>query len=294
MGKFKGIYTALVTPFNSDGVINEDSLQKLIERNLSEGVSGFYVGGSTGESYLLSPQERIQMIRKTVEFTAGRGRVIAHIGMFATEHSITLAKAAEDAGAAAVSSVPPFYFGFSKAELVRYYTDIAGAVKIPVIIYNIPAMSGVNFTTKDLCELLEVENIGGIKHTSFDLFQLQRVIDRFPDKSVFVGHDEIYLSAYAAGAEAAIGSTFNFMAGKYIKIATLFKERKMEEALALQNEVNKVIEVLGEIGVFKGVKAALKMQGIDCGTCRAPFMPLTAEQIARLWRVLEEVGVYSG
>ena len=290
MDKMKGIYPALITPFCEDGSISQGAMDQLIERNLEKGVAGFYVGGSTGESYLLSMEERKDLIKRVTGIINGRAKVIANIGVFATCHGIEMAKAAESMGVDAVSAVPPFYFKFSAQELADYYNDIARAVSVPMIIYNIPAMSGVSFSTQQIDKMFENENIGGMKHTSYDLFQMERVITKYPDKTIFIGHDEIFLSAFAAGAEAAIGSTFNFMAEKFIKIAELHKSGRQQEALAVQDEATRILEVLTEIGVFKGIKAALKMQGISCGVCRKPFRPLEEEQTTRLRNIMEETG----
>lgn len=290
MKKFTGIYPALITPFDDNGEINMQAIEQLVESAIAKGVSGFYVGGSTGESYLLSIEERKQVLEMVVKVVGGRVSIIANIGMFATEHGIALARHAQQLDIAAISSVPPFYFKFNMDEYAAYYSDIADAVSVPLIIYNIPAMSGVHFGKQDIDRLFTKDNIVGMKHTSYDLFQMQQVIEAHPEKSVFIGHDELLLSAYAAGARAAIGSTFNFMAEKFAAIEKLFLQKQLAEALVIQGQVNSVIEVLAEIGVFKGVKAALKMQGIDCGVCRKPFAPLSEAAEKRLAEVLEKSG----
>ncbi len=290
MKKLTGIFPALITPFKPDGKVNGDMIQKLVTMNLEKGVSGFYVGGSTAESYLLSPSERKYALEAVIEAVDGKADVIANIGLFATEHSMELAEHAAKAGATAISSVPPFYFPFTMEEYANYYVKIAEATGMPMIIYNIPAMSGVKFTDEDIERLFENDKIAGMKHTSFDLFQLQRVISHYPEKNIFIGHDEILLSAFAVGARAAIGSTFNFMAEKFIKIASLVDNNQMAEALKIQDEANEVIHELCRIGVFKGVKAALKLQGYDCGTCREPFLPLAKEDEESLKTVLMKNG----
>lgn len=288
MKKFKGIYPALITPFDKNGRINPEMIQEVVESCLKKGAAGFYVGGSTGESYLLSKEERKDMIEEVVKAVHGRGQVIANIGMFATEHGVELAKHAESLGVDAISSVPPFYFQFSMDEYVQYYNDLADSVNVPVIIYNIPAMSGISFKNSDIESFFANERIIGMKHTSYDLFQLERVRKEFPEKSIFCGHDELFLSASAVGAEAGIGSTFNFMTEKFVAIQKLIAENRWSDAAVIQSEANAVIEVLCEIGVFKGVKAALKLQGLDCGDCRKPFQSLKPEQIVELEKVLEK------
>lgn len=288
MKKFEGLYPALMTPFHEDGKIHADALQKLVQRNLDKGVSGFYVSGSTGESYMLSVDERKYVLEVVKEAVGDQAEIIANIGMFATEHSLELARHAEKQGISAISSVPPFYFPFNMDEYYEYYSDLANGVDLPVIIYNIPAMSAVHFSTEDIHRFLENEKIIGVKHTSYDLFQLQQIVAAHPDKSIFIGHDEIYLSALATGVNAGIGSTYNIMAEKFIRINELFAQNQMEQALVVQNEVNEVVAALCKVGIFKGIKAILKMQGLDCGECRKPFLPLTEEQNTFLRNVAEK------
>lgn len=284
---WKGIFPALVTPFDKEGRILRAAVEKLVEVNIKKGVSGFYVGGSTGESYLLSIEERKEMLEYAVGAVGGRVDLIANIGMISTEQTLELARHAEGLGVSAVSAVPPFYFPFTPEERIAYYHAIADAVSVPVIVYNIPALSGVQFSRTEVERLFAHEGIAGMKHTSFDLFFMQKMIEEYPEKTVFIGHDEIFLSAWAAGARAAIGSTFNFMADKFIKMAELAERGEYEKALKLQGQVNDVVTVLSEIGVFKGVKAALSLQGIDVGECRKPFLPLKEEEMQRLREVLK-------
>lgn len=287
MKKFTGIFPALVTPFDENGKINPYAIEKLTDKCLEKGVSGFYVGGSTGESFLLTPDERKSTLERVMKAVDGRGDVIANIGVFSTEQGIELAKHAESLGVSAISSVPPFYFNFNMDEYAEYYNDLSESVSVPVIIYNIPAMSGITFKTSDINRIFENDKIIGMKHTSYDLFQLERVLQNHPERTFFCGHDELFLSASAIGVQAGIGSTFNFMAEKFVKLQKLLAENKWQDARLLQDEANAVIEALGKVGVFKGVKAALKLQGIDCGVCRKPFQPLTDEQTSYLKKILQ-------
>ena len=288
MSTISGIYPALVTPFDEYGKLDTNRAQILVEKLQKNGVSGFYVGGSTGESYLLSVDERKKMLEAVVEACDPKLDVIANIGMLATEHSIELAKHAEKLNVKAISSVPPFYFPFNMDEYFQYYCDLADSVDVPVLVYNSPAMSGIQFSMDDLEQLLSNEKIMGLKHTSYDLFQLQRLIQRYPEKTMFVGHDELLLSALGIGAKAAIGSTFNIMPEKYIMLFDLYKKNKKEEAITVQGEVNAIIEVLCKVGIFKGIKEVLTLQGMDCGVCRKPFQPLTETQKALVKETAEK------
>ena len=240
---------------------------------------------------MLSMDERKYLLEAVKEVVGNKCDIIVNIGMFATEHSIGLARHAEKIGVSAISSVPPFYFAFSVSELQQYYFDLADAVGVPVIVYNIPAMSSVHFSTDDLKKILEKDNIGGMKHTSYDLFQLQQIIEAYPEKSIFIGHDELFVSALAVGAKAGIGSTYNIMPKKFVKLMELYEKRDMNQALKVQNEINEMVSALCEVGVFKGVKEILRQQGIDCGECRKPFQPLTEVQKKKLTLIAEKNGI---
>jgi N-acetylneuraminate lyase len=291
MNTISGIFPALATPFNDDGKINGKAIEQIVNINLEKGVSGFYVGGSTAESFLLSPEERKYALETTVKAVHGRAKVIANIGFFSTGQGIDLAKHADKLGVDAISSVPPFYFKYTLNEYFNYYKDILDTVSVPMIIYNVPAMSGIIFAENDFVKFFEDERIIGVKYTSYDLYLMQKLVAQYPEKIFFIGHDEIFLSALAAGAKAAIGSTMCFMAEKYIQIQQHFGNQNMTEALKIQSEVNRVIGVLIKIGIFKGVKAALDLQGIHCGQCRKPFQPLDIEELHILKDILTQTGV---
>ena len=282
MKEINGILPALVTPYDSNGKIYEQSLVDIIDVNLNKGVDGFYACGSTGEAFLLSTKERKLAASIVVQHVAGRVPVVVHVGSIQTDVAVDLAKHAAEIGADAVSAIPPFYYQFSLEEIKAYYRDIAYATSLPLILYNFPAFSGVSLDQKTAGDLFADGKVIGIKHTSQDLFQLERMKSESPDIIVLNGHDEVFLSALAAGADGAIGSTYNFMADIFIEIRRLYKTGDMDKALHLQRRANTVISVLGEVGVFNGVKHLLSASGISCGTCRRPFIALTPEQKTRL------------
>ncbi|MCD6120639.1 MAG: N-acetylneuraminate lyase [Spirochaetales bacterium] len=274
LDKFKGIFPAQIVPFNDDNSINEKSLRKLLRRNLSRGVKGFYVCGSTGESFLMTLEERKQVLEIVKDEVGGKCTIIVQVGAISTDHAIELAKHAEKLEVDAISAVAPFYYNFTKEEIISHYFDLVHAVDLPLIIYNIPATSGVVFTTEDFKKLFREEKIIGVKHTTSDLYLLERIKNIRDDILVLFGYDEMSLSGYAMGADGAIGSTFNLMPEKYIEIKTLFEEKKLEKALEKQHIVNTIIEQLLAIGLYPAIKYALTLMGIDCGESRKPFKPL--------------------
>jgi N-acetylneuraminate lyase len=287
MEKYRGIFPALVTPFTNGGKINEKALQQLVRMNLDKGVAGFYVGGSTGEAFMLTADERKYILDIVAAETNGRCTLISHIGCIGTEQTIELGKHAAQVGVDAISAIPPFYYKFSIPEIVAHYRLIVDETDLPMIVYNFPAASGVVMSEAVFGELLKHQRIIGVKHTSYDLYQMQRIMQQNPGAIVFNGHDEVFLAGLAMGAESAIGSTYNFMAEKFISIQNLFVAGKQEEAHRLQAEANEIIAVLIRIGVFQGIKAALGMMGVDSGECRKPFKSLSREEMDELRNVLK-------
>lgn len=282
----KGIFPALLTPFHKDGSIAYSSLRKLIDFNIEKGVNGFYVNGSTSEVFLLSHDERLKLIEAVAEHVNGRVRLIAHVGAISTAEAAALAKHACALGVDAVSSVAPFYYNFSLEEITRYYLDIADASAAPVLVYNIPAFSGVKMTFESVAGLLSDPRILGVKHTSSDFYMLERVKHSFPDCLVYSGYDEMFLSGIAAGADGGIGSTFNVMAEKFIRILALYQAGDIAGALEEQARVNNIIgAMVATGGVHAAEKALLDMLGIPMGECRKPFKTLGEAEKQTLYAV---------
>lgn len=281
--KLNTIYSALATPFNEDESLNIDALRKLVNFELDNGVEGFYCCGSSGEGLLLSNEERKKFLEVVIEEVKGRVPVISHVGTIRTADVIDLAKHAKSVGADAVSMIPPYYYKFSMKEIVNYYLDVVKAVNdLPVIVYNIPQFTGVSFNKDNAGELLENPNVIGIKHTSTDLFGLERMKTNFPDKIYFNGFDEIFLSGLAAGETAAIGTTVNLYPKTFRKIKDLFDANEIEHAMKIQKLVNHRVEEMVNVGIFSAVKYLFYKQGLDIGTCRKPFGELTSDQKAKL------------
>ncbi len=273
------IFSALIIPMNEDQSINEKALAGLVSRELEEGVEGFYVCGSSGEGLLLSLEERKRVLELVIKETQDRVPVIAHVGTISTFDAAELAKHAQQAGACAVSMIPPYYYHFSMDEIKDYYRDILAAVPgLPGIIYNIPQFTGIEFSKANAGDLLSDPNIIGVKHTSKDLYSLERMHDAYPEKILFNGFDEQFVGAYQMGATAAIGTTVNLFAPLFLKARRLFEEGRVQEALQVQTQINERVELMCSVGIFNATKYLWTLRGIPCGSCRKPFAPLTRAQ----------------
>jgi N-acetylneuraminate lyase len=279
--KFAGILSALVTPYHDDGRFNAGIVPQLIDFELDQGIDGFYVGGSTGEAFLQTREEREDILRVVAKAAKGRGTLIAHVGSIGTGDTVQLARAAADAGYDAVSAIPPFYYDFSAEELVGHYKALAGAVPLPLIVYNFGGRTG-KLGHADLLRLLDDPRIIGVKHTSQDLFQLERFKRHRPDATIYNGYDEMCLGGLAMGADGAIGTTYNFMGSLFVALYKAFREGRMAEAHALQVKANIVIDLLIDLGVFPATKGFLKLMGMDCGGCRPPFRNLAPGDWSRI------------
>lgn len=276
--QLKRIYSALLVPFHADESVDYDALRRLVRMQLSDGIEGFYCCGSSGEGLLLTLEERQKIVETVLDEVNGRVPVIAHTGTIRTADVITLAKHAQVAGCAAVSMIPPYYYKFTMGEICGYYEDVIAAVpEMPVILYNIPQFTGIEFSKQNAARLLDNPNIVGIKHTSNNLYSLERMSTAYPDKLIINGFDEQYLSALSAGANATVSTTANLFAPLFLAIRKAFDERRMEDARDLQRQLNDRVEALVAASIFPATKYGCTLRGADCGACRRPFAPLTQE-----------------
>lgn len=273
----QGIFPALLTPFNAHGTVHTAALRRLIQMNLRKGVQGFYATGSTGEAFLLEDHERKLIVEVCAEETRGKAALIVHVGAIATAKAIEFARHAQSCGATAISSIPPFYYKFSKSAIMRYYQEILDATELPMIVYTMPALSGVEFTLHDYEAFAANPRIIGIKYTSQNLFVFEEIQRNFPSLMILNGYDELFLPALSIGAKGAIGSTFNVMAEIYLQIAAAYRAKDIETARQGQSKANHIIRTLIETDLYPGLKYILTRMGIEAGECRKPFEPLKDE-----------------
>lgn len=285
MTDFKGIYAALLTPFRADESVDYSVLQELVAFQRKQKLGGIYVGGSSGEAMLQPAGERIDCLNCAAEAAKGELTLIAHVGTIATKETIELAHAAERAGYHAVSAITPYYYGFSREEVLAHYHALADASSLPVVVYNFPARTAA-FSTEELCGLLAHQNIIGIKHTSSDMYQLERLKHFAPDALVFNGFDEMCLAGLASGADGAIGTTYNFMGDLFVQLRADVLAGKITEARALQAIANEVVGALLKVGVMPGSKKALEIMGVPAGVSRKPFRSLSADDEGVMERAL--------
>ena len=274
---FSGIFPALLTPFDSRDQLNEKALRQLIRYAIQKGAAGFYVTGSTGEAFLMTTDER-KKVMEVIRDGADGKTLIAHVGSVREGEAMELAQHAKALGYDAVSSVAPFYYKYSFPEIRDYYFRLADTAQLPLLVYHIPVFSGVSMGTGELSQFLGDDRCLGIKYTSNDFFTMEQCKSRFPDKILYNGYDEMFLAGLSMGADGGIGSTYNFMADKFVRIKALFEAGDIAAAQKVQQEANRIITVLCQVGVMQSEKEIMNQLGLDFGVCRHPFGELTEAQ----------------
>lgn len=277
----KGIYSALLVSFDENGNVNEKGLREIIRHNIDKmKVDGLYVGGSTGENFMLSTEQKRQIFTIAKDEAKNEIKLIAQVGSINVYESVELAKFVTDLGYDAISAVTPFYYKFSFNEIKEYYNTIINSVDNRLIIYSIPFLTGVDMTVEQFGELFENEKIIGVKFTAADFYLLERLRKAYPEHLIYAGFDEMMLSATVLGVDGAIGSTFNVNGIRARQIFELAKEGKVKEALEIQHVTNDLISAILGNGLYPTLKELLELQGVHAGLCHKPMASTTEDQKA--------------
>ncbi|WP_159620428.1 dihydrodipicolinate synthase family protein [Ruania rhizosphaerae] len=276
------VMAAIVTPMGPDESVNTDALAHLVDHYVDRGVEGIYCNGSSGEGLLLSPEERAEVTRTAVAAAAGRVPVIAHIGTLRTQEAVELGRAALGDGATAVSMIPPIYYPYPAQAIIDHYRAVMDAVDLPMILYNVPALTGHEFTEHSAGALLSDPRVAGVKQTAHNMYTLEQMRATYPDKIYFNGFDEVFLSALAAGARGTIGTTVGLQPRQFLTLRDKFNAGDLDGARTIQSRINAVVREIVDVGVFPAAKY-LAGRGIgDMGPCRRPLPRLSSDDLARL------------
>ena len=276
MGKFdfrlSGVSVAMVTPFNEDESINEEQLRNLVNFLIDKGVNGLVPVGTTGEFVNMTFEERLRVIEVVVEEAKGRVPVIAGTGESGTKMVIDATNAATDLGADAALIVTPYYLKPKAKGLYDHYYTIAENTDIPIIMYNIPVCTGIELPWTVVEDLVDIENIVGIKDSSGDYKYFSALLEKVSDKiSVLIGWDENVLGALAGGAAGCILGSGNVIPQFWLEIYDHVKNNRLKEAQETQKRVQKIARMLINSGAL-GAKECLNLMGIPVGTTRRPII----------------------
>lgn len=295
MQKLKGVYSALFSVYDENLNVKKDTVKKLVEYHLANGLKGFYVGGATGECVVLPAKTRKQMLETAVDANNGRGKIIAHIGAGHFDETLDLLDHANNMEIDAISSLPPSLMGYYRAdEVVEYYKVLAEKSKHPVYVYINPFVASVvgggllDFADK----MAQIDNVAGMKISIADYYTFGKVTDAFGDRlNILNGPDECMICGLSVGADGAIGSTYNIVPKLAAEIYDKFKANDMAGALAAQRKMNKIVSILisGNISVWKN---ALEFLGFDMGYTVFPAKLNTKEEKEKLKSDLDAIGFF--
>ncbi|MFX1590556.1 MAG: 4-hydroxy-tetrahydrodipicolinate synthase [Promethearchaeota archaeon] len=263
---------AMVTPFNKDESINEEQLRNLVNHLIDQGVTGLVPSGTTGEFVNMTYEERLKVIEIVVDETNGRVPVIAGTGETGTKLVIDATNKATDIGADAVLIVTPYYLKPKAKGLYDHYYTITEKTDIPIVLYNIPVCTGIELPWTVVEDLVDIENIVGIKDSSGDYKYFSALLEKVSDKiSVMIGWDENVLGALAGGAAGCILGSANVMPKVWLEIYDHVKNNRLNEAQDLQKKVQKIARMLINSGAL-GAKECLNMMGVPVGITRQPII----------------------
>lgn len=286
--QLKGLYAALLVPFDENGQVKEEGLKQIAKNAIEvEQLDGLYVNGSSGENFLISKEQKKQIFKVVKEAVGNDVKLIAQVGSLDLNEAIELGKYATNLGYDALSAVTPFYYPFSFEEIKQYYFDIIEATQNKMIIYAIPDLTGVNISINQFEELFDNEKIVGVKYTAPNFFLLERIRKAFPDKLILSGFDEMLVQAVISGVDGAIGSTYNVNGRRARQIYELAREGKVEEAYKIQHDTNNIIETVLSMGIYPTLKEILKTRGIDGGVPKRPFSPFNEANRKELNQLIE-------
>ncbi len=287
MSKKADILVPLFTTFNKDGSIDYDTFAKIERYVLDKGADGVYVGGSSAECFSLTQEERKKVLELAVKVADGK-QVVAHVGAIGTGIACDLAAHAKKAGADAIASVPPFYHGFQPGEIKGYYTAIADASDLPVIIYNVPGTTGVGLSLAQFKDILSDDRVVAVKYTDVNYYTLDR-IKKHTGAFIYSGADECFAYALMAGADGGIGTSMNYCTEKFIAIKEAFDKGDIATAQSEQSKINNCVQAIIETRGLPAMKYMTTVAtGIDVGCCRKPFRELTQDEKKLLEKTAEE------
>ena len=285
--EMRGAYAAMFTPYDAKGRVDPEKIAQIMDYGYANGLNGFYLTGTTGEWWLLSTEERMQVYDAAAKANRGRGKLIAHVGANRTDDSVALAKYAADVGIDWVSSIAPQLYRTTFEAAMFHYRAVSEATDLPFMVYS---MGSALVPERDI-RFFDLKNVKGMKYTGRDYYAaqaLKRDLDARKETIWFAGCDEQLLCALALGNvfSGGIGTTYNIIPRHFARICDLAEKNDFRAAAKLQDEANQVVRLMIESDNWSHRKAMMKLVGIDVGPCRAPFERLSpAKERAFLRRV---------
>ena len=289
---FQGMATAMVTPMDARGDIDYEAMGRFIDWQIDSGINALVVMGTTGENATIEPEDQTEVIRFTVERTAGRIPVIAGTGTNNTEHVLRNTREACRVGADAVLVVTPYYNKATQNGLIRHFYTVADASTVPVIVYNVPGRTGVNIQPKTLAALAEHPNIAAIKEASGNMAQMVEMAALCGDKvDIYSGEDALTVPMMAMGAKGTISVLSNVVPAQSVAMTDACLAGDYRTAAAWQCKLLPLINALfSEVNPIPA-KAAASAMGFGEDFLRLPLTPMEEAARCKLYEEMRKLGI---
>ena len=288
---FAGTGTALITPFDNEGRVDEEALRRLVDFQESNGVDFLLPCGSTGESSMLVREEHLKVI-EIVRDQAKKAKVLAGAGSNSTHEAVDLTKEAADMGVDGILSVSPYYVKPTQEGIYRHYEAVASAAGIPVIVYNIPGRTGSNITADTLMRLAEIDGIDGVKEASGNMAQIQDILARRPSGfEVLCGDDALTLAMVLSGGDGVISVASNCCPALMSDLVRNARAGNVSDARAIHDRLLPLFRSLFVESNPIPIKYVMGRMGYGNGELRLPLTALSREGRSRIDPVLEDLGI---
>lgn len=292
MKNLQGSIVALITPFHPDGTVHFERLGQLIDWQIEQGTDGILVLGTTGESSTMSHEEDDAVCRFAIDRVAGRVPVIAGSGSNSTETQLEKSVKYAKMGADALLCITPYYIKANAEGMYRHFADVANAVDVPVILYNVPGRTGCSIPVETVARLAGHPNICGIKEASGDISYAVKIARYLSDDfRLFCGNDDITLPLLSLGAKGVISVWANIMPAACHQMVSDYLAGYREAALAAQLRYLELINALFmEVNPIP-VKEAMNLMGLDVGGYRLPLCPMSEAHREQLAQIMRQAGL---
>jgi 4-hydroxy-tetrahydrodipicolinate synthase len=289
---FQGCGTALVTPFRSDLSLDEEALRRLLRRQIEGGIHFLVPCGTTGENPTLTREEHLRVVEITLEEAQGKTPVLAGCGGNNTREVVELARDLEGLGADGLLVVTPYYNKPTPEGLYQHYREVAKATRLPIIVYNVPGRTGTNVEPATLKRLAEIETVVGVKEASGNISQIAAIFQMVPESfAVLSGDDAITLPVIALGGVGVISVVSNEVPFAMARLTSLCLEGDFPAAREMQRRLHPLMEINFVESNPGPAKAALGLMGLIEPVLRLPAVPVKAESLAKIEKILLNLGL---
>jgi 4-hydroxy-tetrahydrodipicolinate synthase len=291
-GRFGAVVTAMVTPFHEDHSLDLDAARSLAAHLYERGTESIVVAGSTGESPTLTHKEKLELFRAVIEVAQGLGKVLCGTGTYDTAETLELSREAEGLGADGLLLVTPYYNKPPQRGLLEHFSQVANAVSIPVVAYNIPGRTGIRIEHDTLLQMTQVPNIVGVKDSTGDFQAISKLISEAPpDFEVYSGDDWATFGYLCLGAVGVVSVAAHLVGGRIKQLCDLIEAGDIPAARKIHEELTPLFNALFITSNPIPVKTALEMVGHPVGPPRLPLVPATAEERERIRKALVDAGL---